>query len=77
MEGLALYAFQHPIRLLFMGWVLGMVVATGLHFAWVNTVYRQHLEIQFSKRVAYYTYEQNKCVAKWKKTPLCVDWTTP
>jgi hypothetical protein len=77
-EPLATRVASNPIAwaygLFIGGSLLGLLVASVLHWAWINTVYREKIEIEYAKKLVYHVGDQAKCVAKWKKEKLCVDW---
>ena len=81
-ESLAIHISYNPFRWLFGifvgGFLFGILTVVLIHFIWVKTVFqdqfKDQLERELSKKLAYYVYEQRTCVAKWRTTKDCVEW---
>lgn len=74
--------YRWAFGLFFSGFACGILVVVLIHFIWLNTVFQNRIEQELnrqhqvlSKELVYQVYAQRTCVAKWKMTSNCVEWT--
>lgn len=81
MDALLIRIAERPFQTMFIatgvGMLLGILTATAIHWAWINTVYRAEVERQYESRyirnVGEVMRNNQSCVKKWKDTPYCND----
>ena len=78
-ESLLMDMMLRPFRTAFVffagGFLCGVLAILAVHYAWLHTVFQDRMEREFNKRLVYQVYQQRTCVAKWRMTSACVEWT--